>query len=132
MKKRINHHNKDRNCFSTTNTLLYKGYVGSVNFSSEDEVFWGKIEHIHDLITFESENAHELKPAFKKAVDDYLKFCFKKNIKPEKPFKGSFNIRLSPSVHRLVFLKAKQAGVSLNKFIESTLEKELKLKKDLP
>ncbi|MEI8004727.1 MAG: type II toxin-antitoxin system HicB family antitoxin [Bacteroidota bacterium] len=109
----------------TTNILLYKGYMGSVNFSSDDEVFWGKIEHINDLITFESDDAHELKDSFERTIDEYLAFCKEKNIQPEKPFKGSFNIRLSAEVHRRAFIKAKQEGVSLNKFIETTLEKEL-------
>ena len=54
------------------NTITYKDYIGSVSFSAEDEVFYGKIEHIHDLITFESEHAHGLKMAFEEAVDDYL------------------------------------------------------------
>jgi len=108
-----------------TNILLYKGYIGSVNFSYEDEVFWGKIEHINDLISFESDNSHELKSRFEQAVDDYLEFCLTKSIKPEKPFKGSFNIRLSPEIHRAAYVKARQSGVSLNKYIEKTLEKEL-------
>ena len=107
------------------NTLTYKDYIGSISYSAEDEVFYGKIEHIHDLITFESDNAHDLKRAFKEAVDDYIKFCMEKGVEPEKPFKGSFNIRLKPSLHKLAFLKARQSGMSLNKFIEMTLQKEL-------
>ena len=107
------------------NTLFYKDYTGSVSYSAEDEVFYGKIEHIHDLITFESDNAHELKQAFKEAVDDYVAFCKEKGVEPEKPFKGSFNVRLKPSLHKRAYMKAMQSGISLNKFIESTLEKEL-------
>ena len=107
------------------NTLTYKDYIGSVSFSAEDEVFYGKIEHINDLITFESENAHELKKAFEEAVDDYLAFCAEKAIQPEKPFKGSFNVRIKPAIHKLAYQKAIQSGMSLNKFIETTLEKEL-------
>ena len=77
------------------------------------------------MITFESENSHELKSAFEKAVDDYLSFCSHNKLTPEKPFKGSFNIRLSPDLHKQAWLKAMQDGVSLNKFIETTLLKEL-------
>jgi len=33
--------------------LTYKGYLGTVNFSAEDEVFYGKVHGINDLITFE-------------------------------------------------------------------------------
>ena len=107
------------------NTLTYKDYIGSVSFSSEDEVFYGKIEHINDLITFESDNAHDLKKAFEEAVEDYIAFCKEKGVKPDKPFKGSFNVRLKPTIHKLVYQKAIQQGMSLNKFIETTLEKNL-------
>lgn len=107
------------------NTLVYKGYIGSVEFSPIDEVFLGKIEHINDLITFESDNAHKLKKVFEEAVDDYLKYCAEKNVSPEKPFKGSFNIRLAPNIHKKAFLKARENGLSLNKYIETIVEKSL-------
>ena len=107
------------------NTLSYKDYIGSVSFSAEDEVFYGKIEHINDLITFESDNARDLKKAFKEAVDDYLEVCSQKGVLPEKPFRGSFNVRVKPALHKLAYLKALQSGISLNKFIERTLEKAL-------
>jgi predicted HicB family RNase H-like nuclease len=107
------------------NTLSYRDYIGSVSFSAEDEVFYGKIEHISDLIVFESDNAHDLKKAFEESVDDYISFCEEQGVKPDKPFKGSFNVRVKPSVHKRVYQKAIQQGMSLNKFIETTLEKEL-------
>ena len=107
-------------------TLTYKDYLGSVSFSAEDEIFYGKIEHINDLITFESQNAHELKKAFEEAVDDYISFCKEKGVSPDKPFKGSFNVRVKPSLHKLACQRAMQKGMSLNKFIEASLEKELK------
>jgi predicted HicB family RNase H-like nuclease len=107
------------------NTLSYKDYIGSVSYSAEDEVFYGKIEHINDLITFESEDAHELKKAFREAVDDYIGFCKEKGIEPDKPFKGSFNVRMKPALHQLLSQQAIQHGMSLNKFIEKTLEQAL-------
>lgn len=107
------------------NTLVYKDFIASVSYSAEDEAFYGKIEHISDLITFESDNARGLKSAFHKAVEDYIAFCREKGIEPEKPFKGSFNIRINPSLHKRAYMKAMQSGMSLNKFIEATLEKEL-------
>lgn len=106
-------------------TLIYKDYIGSVRFSAEDEMFYGKIEHISDLVIFESDNAHGLKTAFEEAVDDYLAFCREKGVNPDKAFKGTFNVRLKPSTHKLIHQKAIQQGMSLNKFIEKTLEKEV-------
>jgi predicted HicB family RNase H-like nuclease len=108
------------------NTLSYKDYIGTVSYSSEDEVFYGKLEHINDLITFESENAHDLKKAFEEAVDDYIAFCREKGVEPEKPFKGSFNVRVKPYLHKQAYLKALKSGMTLNKFIETAIENELK------
>lgn len=35
------------------NTLSYKGFIGSVGFSENDNVFFGKIEGIDGLVNFE-------------------------------------------------------------------------------
>ena len=108
------------------NTLSNKDYIGTVSYSSDDELFYGKLEHINDLITFESENAHDLKKAFEEAVDDYIAFCKEKGVEPEKPFKGSFNVRVKPYLHKQAYLKALKSGMTLNKFIETAIENELK------
>ena len=54
------------------NTIQYKGYVGSVEFSEEDGVFYGKVMGIRSLISYEGENAKELLDDFHGAIDDYL------------------------------------------------------------
>ncbi len=33
------------------NYLEYKGYIGTVEFSAEDKIFFGKIQGINDLVT---------------------------------------------------------------------------------
>ena len=40
--------------------LNYKGFIGSVHFSADDKVFFGKVEGINDLVTFEGETVKEL------------------------------------------------------------------------
>ena len=55
--------------------LKYKDYIGKVHFSAEDEVFFGKLEGIDDLITFEGNNVDQLKSSFQEAVEDYLEIC---------------------------------------------------------
>ena len=54
------------------NTLKYKGFIGSVEFSEEDNIFFGKVEGIDGLVNFEGSSVDELKSAFHEAVDDYL------------------------------------------------------------
>ena len=107
------------------NTLTYKGYNGSVSFSEKDNVFFGKIEGINGLVNFEGESVKELTDAFHEAVDDYLEYCKEEGIEPHKSYSGSLNIRLSPETHSRVAILAKQAGMSINAFIKSAVEKQI-------
>ena len=101
--------------------IKHKGYYGSVHFDDEDMIFYGKVEFIRALISYEATDAKGLKGAFEEAVDDYLETCDRNNAEPERPFKGSLNIRLGPNLHRRVAILAEQNHVSINKFITMKL-----------
>ena len=58
-----------------TRTMEYRGYVGSVEFSEEDAVFFGKVQGIHSLVSYEGTTLEELESDFHNAVDDYLSSC---------------------------------------------------------
>ena len=107
------------------NTLTYKGYIGSVSFSEKDNVFFGKIEGINGLVNFEGESVKELTEAFHEAVDDYLEYCEEEGVEPHKSYSGSLNIRLSPEIHSRIAVPAKQAGMSINAFIKSAVERQI-------
>ena len=64
--------------------LTYNGFIGSVNFSEVDNIFYGKIEGVTDLITFEGESVSELSEAFYYMVDEHLKDFPADNIGQEK------------------------------------------------
>ena len=68
------------------NTMEYKGYVGSVEFSEEDALFYGKVLGIRALISYEGTNAAELVADFHGAVDDYLELCAQSGTEPEKAY----------------------------------------------
>ncbi|MDR1779160.1 MAG: type II toxin-antitoxin system HicB family antitoxin [Tannerella sp.] len=109
------------------NVLTYKGFIGFVQFSADDNVFFGKVEGIEDLITFEGESVKELKEAFQYVIDEHIKDCIKENIPLEKSYKGSFNVRLTPDLHRKAAITAKLRGRTLNAFVRESLEKSLEL-----
>jgi predicted HicB family RNase H-like nuclease len=54
-----------------TEALEYKDFIGSVRYSVVDDVFFGKLEGIDDLVVFKGDNVNELNSAFKQAVEDY-------------------------------------------------------------
>jgi predicted HicB family RNase H-like nuclease len=107
--------------------LNYKGFIGSVHFSADDQVFFGKIEGINDLITFEGESVKELTNAFHFVVDEHIRDCEAENIEFEKSYKGSFNVRISPELHRQVATTAKTRGISINKLVNEALLKTVNL-----
>ncbi|MCC8112755.1 MAG: type II toxin-antitoxin system HicB family antitoxin [Bacteroidales bacterium] len=104
------------------NTLTYKGFIGSVSFSEEDDVFFGKIEGINGLVNYEGESVAELKEAFHEAVDSYLEFCKDNGIEPLKTYSGNLNVRITPETHRKIALLAAKAGISINAFIRRALD----------
>lgn len=105
------------------NTMEYKGYIGSVEFAEEDGIFFGKVMGIRSLISYEGQNAKELVADFHGAVDDYLDICKEKGVQPEVAYKGSFNIRISPELHRRLVIYTTAHQISLNSYIEETLKK---------
>ena len=104
-----------------SNTMEYKGYVGSVEFSEEDGLFYGKVMGIRALISYEGTTAAELVSDFHGAVDDYLALCEETHQMPEKAYKGSFNVRISPELHKQAVVYAASHNMSLNNLVERSI-----------
>lgn len=108
------------------NIMEYKGYIGSVEFSESDELFYGKVQGIRSLISYEGSTAAELVADFHGAVDDYLTLCEEEGTKPEIAYKGSLNVRFkNRDTHRKAAVYAMTHDQSLNSFIESAVEEKL-------
>ena len=107
------------------NTMEYKGYVGSVEFSEEDGLFYGKVMGIRALISYEGVTAKELVADFHGAVEDYLALCEAENREPERAYKGSFNVRISPELHKQAAICAASRQISLNSFVEGAMRQAL-------
>ncbi len=103
------------------NTVEYKGYIGSIEYSPEDKCFFGKLEMIDDLVTFEANRADELEINFQRAVDEYIQTCKELERKPQKTYKGIFNVRIDPKLHKKLCKRAIKEGISLNSIIQRAL-----------
>lgn len=101
--------------------LEYRGYNATLYFSAVDDVFHGKVIGINDLITFECGSVKELKKALTEAVDDYLQTCKTVKKSPDKPYKGSFNVRISSDLHREAAIAASLKNMSLNDFVKNAI-----------
>ena len=106
--------------------MRYKDYFGSVHFSDEDNVFHGRVEFIRALVSYEGTDVATLRQAFQESVDEYLETCAEQGKQPEKPFKGSFNVRISPQLHQRIAASAASKGLTINKYIADVLERHVR------
>lgn len=54
-------------------TLNYRGYIGNILWDV-DGVYYGRIQHIVDIVTYEGKTLKQLKRNFENRVDEYLEF----------------------------------------------------------
>lgn len=104
------------------NILEYKGYHAIVEFDAETFVLRGKIEGINDFVNFESDDPRLIEEEFRTAVDDYLEFCQLMGKEPDKEYKGTFNIRIQPELHKKLSMLALKNGESLNTMVEKAIQ----------
>ena len=105
------------------NTMEYTGYIGSVEFSAEDVLFYGKVMGIRALISYEGENARDLLSDFHGAVDDYLALCAIRRKEPEKAYKGNFKCAYLSGAAAVITAAARHS--SLNSFVEGSIEQAI-------
>lgn len=91
-------------------------YVGSANvflytLDEREPVF------VRDEDKPLSENLED----FRNVIDEYLLDCEERNVEPEQPYKGTFNIRISPELHRNIAIYAIEHGKSLNAAVEEAI-----------
>ena len=97
--------------------MNYKGYIGSIEVSEEDNCLFGKV--------LDLPSDTELKADFEGAVDDYLAYCKEAGIQPRKSYTGTLNIRISPDTHSRIAALASKAGISINAYIRQTLDHQV-------
>jgi predicted HicB family RNase H-like nuclease len=108
-----------------SSTLQHRGYDGSVKYSAEDKMLHGRVLGIRDMISYGGTTVIELEKNFRDAVDEYLAFCAETGKSPDRPFKGSFNVRLSEELHLKAARFAEEKKVKLNAVINEALQQYL-------
>lgn len=104
-------------------TISYKGYQASVEY--DDGVLYVRVLHIDDLLVGECLSAADAPKVMQELVDGYLADCAELGREPTKPFKGTFNVRVGPELHKRAAMSAAEEGLSLNSWVQSALEEKL-------
>lgn len=107
------------------NIMEYKGYYATIKYEDETSTFYGNIEDIEDLVTFEGNTVAELKKGFREMVNEYLRTCKEHSKEPNKPYKGNFNVRIEPELHKKAVVFARLNNISLNQFVENAIREKV-------
>ena len=105
-----------------SNVLEYKGYHTKVQYDADSNSLHGKIEGIKDFVNFETENIADVENEFHEAVDDYLALCEEIGKYHDKEFRGTFNVRINPALHRELALEADKRELSMNQLVEKAID----------
>jgi predicted HicB family RNase H-like nuclease len=106
-------------------TLQYRGYDGSVDYSAEDRLLHGALLGIRDTVTYEGSDVNDLESNFRAAIDEYLEFCAAEGKSPDQPFKGTFNVRIGRDLHKRAAIYAREHRQKLNHVVTTALEEFL-------
>ncbi len=107
------------------NNLTYKGYTGTIEASIEDACLHGQLLFITDIITYEGDTVEDIKRSFKEAVDHYLEYCKETGKPANKPYSGTFNVRVGQEIHRKAVEVAYHQGITLNDFVVQSIKKSI-------
>ncbi len=55
--------------------MRYQNYYGSAHYRDDDRVYYGKVEFIRALVSYEGRDVESRRRAFEEAVGNYLQTC---------------------------------------------------------
>ena len=96
-----------------------------MEYSASDNLLFGKVIGVNSLISYEGDSISSLRQSFAESVDDYLETCAKMGIDPEKTYRGSFNVRVSPELHRSLAAFSAARNQTLNTVVEEAIKKHV-------
>lgn len=106
--------------------MKYKGYIAQLDYSEEDEEFFGFVVNIsQDKISFGGSTVKQLKKHMEEAIEGHIRNCKALGLEPEKPYSGRITFRTTPEEHALFVEAAFHSGNrSLNEWMENVLMHE--------
>ena len=106
----------------TDNTMQYKGYTASIEYSNDDECFVGQVLGIRHTIVFDGISVEEIRTRFEEMIDGYPEMCAELGQEPNKPV-SEIMIPVSPSLYAKIARKAEYDGVPVHIAMETALQK---------
>jgi predicted HicB family RNase H-like nuclease len=109
--------------------LKFGEYRASVEFDSDEMLLIGRVLDIDSLIMFSAEDGKQLQQEFEGAVTLYVRDCEARGVAPQRPYKGTFNVRVGPAVHRQAVEAARESNENLNEFVTEAIKQRIEARK---
>lgn len=105
--------------------LLHKGFIGKIEFDDRRLRLTGEVLNALDLLEFDGNSAEEIKQNFVKCVEDYCEMHKERRNQESIPFIGNYNISLTAEQQNRVMKAAKQAGSSMEIWLNRRISEHL-------
>jgi len=105
--------------------LVYKGFIGQIDFDSESQKLVGEVVNSVDLIEFEGHSAEEIQRNFRQQIDEYLRFQHEVLGTRPIPFVGNFTICLTTDKQNKVIRAAQSQGQSVTHWLNQRIDNHL-------
>lgn len=63
----------------------FKGYISTIEYDGSNNILYGHIDKISDLVCYQGATLSEFEEAFYRSVDEYIEFCAEIGKKAERP-----------------------------------------------
>ena len=104
------------------NFMEHKGYLGTVEYSAEDNTLFGQIVGIRGLISYEGGSIEQLRADFEEAIDDYLLDCEESDIEPQQPYSGKLDVSISPDLHKRLQIYSNSMNQKPDTIVEAAIK----------
>jgi predicted HicB family RNase H-like nuclease len=106
-----------------TTLTPYKGFQGAVEY--DGGALFIRLLHIDDTVSTTCVDASEVEMKFRELIDEYIETCKEIGKEPDRPFKGSFNVRIKSNLHRDAAMAAAANDLTLNAWVEQAIYEKL-------
>ena len=104
------------------NIIEIEGVKAVITYDPEISMFRGEFVGLNGDADFYATDVEGLKREGHMSLKVFLDMCREDGVEPFKRFSGKFMVRISPELHAEIVAAAQSSGMSLNQWIEKTLE----------
>ncbi len=106
------------------NIINIKGHTAVISFDPDLNQFRGEFTGLNGGADFYAGGVDALRKEGARSLKTFLAVCPERRIEPYKNFSGKFVVHVPASLHARVTEAANAAGMSLNQWVQQTLERE--------